>query len=242
MATVYLARDVRHERHVAIKVLKRELADRHRRRPVHRRDSHDRASSTSSHSAAVRFRRCRRTAVLRDAIRRRRIVTQPPARARRAADRGSGADSSRSGGCAGARARVGHHPPRRQARQRPDVWRSRVPGGLRRGSRGRRARRPGSDRDRHGPDGGHARLHGAGAGDRRRHRSPNRRVRIRRDGVRAAGWRAAIHRHPSGHRDCPVDRGACAVDHAPPRHARTARERDHAMPAEEAGRAMAADR
>ena len=82
-----------------------------------------------------------------------------------------------------------------------DVWRSRVPGGLRcRGCRALVARiRP----HRHGPDGGHfgymAPEQDRGVIDRRSDAAH------RCDGM--SFWQAAaIHRHSSGHRDCPVDR------------------------------------
>ena len=179
---------------------------RHRRRPVPRRDPDDRASPASAHSAALRFRRRRRPAVLRDAVRRRRIAPQPLAPHGALPIRGSGRGFSE-------RWRM-----RWPTRTRPGIIHRDVkPDNVLMSGRHvfladfgvARAVAAHVAQDQTvtgtGPDGRHARLHGARAGDRRRRRSPKRHVCIRRNGVQASGWRAAIHRHASGHRDCPVD-------------------------------------
>ena len=87
MATVYLAEDLKHDRKVAIKVLHPELARRHRRRALPRRDQDHRQPAAPAHP-----RRCIDSgeadglALLRHAVRRGRVAARPP-HAREAAPR-----------------------------------------------------------------------------------------------------------------------------------------------------------
>ena len=76
MATVYLARDIRHERSVAIKVLRPELAARLGQRAVPARDQGHRQSAASEHPPALRLRRRRRLPLLRDAVCRGRVAAR----------------------------------------------------------------------------------------------------------------------------------------------------------------------
>ena len=84
MATVYLARDVRHNRHVALKVLEPRTRRGARRRAVLSRDPGHGEPAASEPAAAVRLGRGGRAAVLRHAVRRGRDAAAP-ARAREAA-------------------------------------------------------------------------------------------------------------------------------------------------------------
>jgi len=94
MATVYLAQDLKHNRKVAIKVLKPELAaalgpERFSRRSKSRRASRTRTSCRST------FGRSHGSAVLRDALRRRRDAAESSRPRRPLAARPSGADLAR---------------------------------------------------------------------------------------------------------------------------------------------------
>ena len=70
MAVVFLARDVRHDRHVAIKVFRSDIGDASRRRAVPARDPAARAAAASTHSPALRLRHDRRDQLLRQPVRR----------------------------------------------------------------------------------------------------------------------------------------------------------------------------
>ena len=74
MATVYLAQDLKHDREVAIKVLHPELAATIGARPVRPRDPDRRQAPAPQHPRAVRLGRGRRPAVLRHAVRLRRVA------------------------------------------------------------------------------------------------------------------------------------------------------------------------
>ena len=74
MATVYLAHDVRHERPVALKVLRAEQSAAARRRAVRAGDQSPRAAAASVRSPASRFGRSRRRSLFRHAVRRGRIA------------------------------------------------------------------------------------------------------------------------------------------------------------------------
>ena len=59
MANVYLAQDVKHDREVAVKVLRPELAAVLGAEPIHTRDHDHRQSSASSHPPPPRLGRSR---------------------------------------------------------------------------------------------------------------------------------------------------------------------------------------
>ena len=79
----------RHNRQVALKVMKSEIVADRRRRPVRQGNPDDCEPQASAHPAALRFRLGRRRAVLRDAVHRRRVA--------------AGADPPRRGPCLSAR-------------------------------------------------------------------------------------------------------------------------------------------
>ena len=76
MATVYLAQDLKHGRRVALKVMRPELAHGARARAVPARDRIAGQPAAPPHPGAARFRRSGRHAVLRDALRRGRVVAR----------------------------------------------------------------------------------------------------------------------------------------------------------------------
>ncbi len=166
-------------------------------RAVHPRGQVRGRAVASQRGARVRGRRDRRpqAPLHRDAVRRGPLPGPvdgaAPAldRARRAADhRRSGRRPRR-----GARARAAA--PRREARQRAARGRlgPRVRGRLRRQRRaGRHLARSHRQPHGHRPRGGHADLHEPGAGGGRAADRQERRLQPRRDGVRAAGGRAAV--------------------------------------------------
>ncbi len=78
MATVYLARDLRHERDVALKVLRPELAAVMGARALPRRDPHHRQPPAPAHPPPLRLRRGRLLPLLRDALRGGRVAPRPP--------------------------------------------------------------------------------------------------------------------------------------------------------------------
>ena len=92
MATVYLAQDLRHDRKVALKVLRPELVRRDRRRAVPRRDQAHRQPPAPAHPPAVRLGRGRRLPLLRHAVRRGRVAARPAQPGEAAPGRRRGAD------------------------------------------------------------------------------------------------------------------------------------------------------
>ena len=80
MATVYLAHDLKHDRHVALKVLRPDLGAVARRRAIPARDPARRPPPASPHPAAARLRRGRRAPLLRHALRRGRVAARPARR------------------------------------------------------------------------------------------------------------------------------------------------------------------
>ena len=78
MATVYLARDLRHHRHVALKVF--HPSWRPCSAPNGSCRDHHREPAAPAHPAALRLRRSRRPALLRDAVRGRRESARPARR------------------------------------------------------------------------------------------------------------------------------------------------------------------
>ena len=106
MARVYRAADLKHSRAVAIKVLKPELqgmiaVDRFLR------------------EIRLTFRRSRRTILLRNASRRRRVAARPADPRGAAADGRRGSDRPRGRRCAALRAPVGSRAPRYQTGEHP---------------------------------------------------------------------------------------------------------------------------
>ena len=211
MATVYLAHDLRHERKVAIKVLRPELA------AVIGAERFLREIKTIAHLqhphilGLIDSRRGRRHRVLRHAVRRGRIAPRP-APAREAAPRRRGrADRHRGRRRARLRPPPRRDPSRHQARERPAPRRPGAGRRLRHRPRDLQRRRQPHDRDRHVAR--HAALHVARAGDgRARDHRPLRRLRARRGDLRDAGGRAAVHRpHGAGdHRQGAHRRAAAA--------------------------------
>ena len=82
MATVYLAEDIRHDRKVALKVLKPELASALGPERFLREIDIDREPAPPAHPAALRFGQRGRISVLRDALRRGRVAARSPTRER----------------------------------------------------------------------------------------------------------------------------------------------------------------
>jgi hypothetical protein len=76
MATVYLAHDLKHERDVAIKVLREDLSASLDAGPLPPRGEDRRATTTSAHPAAARLGRSRRVPVFRDALRQRTVAAR----------------------------------------------------------------------------------------------------------------------------------------------------------------------
>ena len=155
MATVYLAKDLRHGRKVAIKTLRAELAvsigaDRFLREI--------RLAANLQHPnilGALRLGRSGRHPLLRDAVHRGRVVAGP-ARPRAAAPHlRRRPDHPRGRGGPGLRPRPRRRPPRHQAREHPAPERPRARGRLRHRPGAGRGRRE-ADPDGHG--GGHART------------------------------------------------------------------------------------
>ena len=193
MATVYLARDLKHDRQVALKVLRPELGAVLGRGAVPGRDQDHRPARPSAHPHADRLGRGGGVPLLRAALCAGRVAARS-AQPRQAAGHRGGADDHQAGG---QRARLrpppGRGAPGHQAGEHPD------PGG--RGDAGRfrhRARREGGrGQPAHG-DGAvarHAAVHEPGAGDRRpAARCPQRRLQPGRRAVRDAHRRAAHDR------------------------------------------------
>ena len=77
MATVYLARDLKHRRRVALKVLRPELGAVPWTRPVSGRDQRDRQPAASASGAPFRIGRGGRVVVLCDAVYRGRYPARP---------------------------------------------------------------------------------------------------------------------------------------------------------------------
>ncbi len=163
MATVYLAEDLKHDRKVAIKVLKPELAAVLGAERFVVEIKTTAALQPSAHPAAVRFGHGGRLPVLRHALHRGRDDPREAEPRNAVRRRRSGADRARSGRRARLRAPARRDPPRHQAREHPAARRARDGDGLRhRARRQRRGRRP-HDRDRAVVR--HAALHVARAGD-----------------------------------------------------------------------------
>ena len=92
MATVYLAQDLKHDRKVAIKVLRPGARGGHRRRAVSARDQDDRQPPAPAHPRADRLAARRDgTALLRHAVRRGRVAARPAGPREAASDRRRGA-------------------------------------------------------------------------------------------------------------------------------------------------------
>ena len=186
MATVYLAQDLRHDRKVAVKVLRPELAAVIGAERFLSRDQDHREPPAPAHPAAVRFRRGRRLPVLRHALRRRRVAARPVDAREAAPDRRRGADRHRGRRRARLCPPSRRHPPRHQAREHPAARRARAGGRLRHRARGQQGRRHPDDRDRDVAR--HADIHESRAGDgRARHHGAERRVRPRLRDLRDAG-------------------------------------------------------
>ena len=132
MATVYLAHDLKHDREVAIKVLRPELAAVARARALPARDPARRAAAASAHPAAVRLRRGRRASSTTSCRSMRgRDAARPARRGAQLPDRRRGAHRARGGRRARLRASARRRPPRHQAGEHPAA----------RGPRGRRGLR-----------------------------------------------------------------------------------------------------
>ena len=195
MATVYLAHDLKHDRKVAIKVLRPELAAVIGAERFLARDQDDRQSAASAHP-----RRCidsgeaDGTAVLRDAVRRGRVAPRPAEPGEAAPDRRCGPDRHRGRRRARLRAPPRRDPPRHQAREHPAARRLGAGRGLRhRAGACQRGRRQPHDRDRHVAR--HAALHESRAGDGgARDHGAERRLRPGLRALRDADRRAAVHR------------------------------------------------
>lgn len=154
------------------------------------RDPHHRPAQPPAHPAAPRFGRGRRPPVLRDAVRRRRIAPGAPAPRRGLGPRRRAAPGPGRGHGAGTRASPGHHPSRREARERP-LLRGRTDGRRLRHRTGDHERRRRSAHPQRLPR-GHARVHESRAGDGRLAGGrPHRRLRPRVRGLRTAGRRDA---------------------------------------------------
>ena len=199
MATVYLARDLKHERTVAIKVLRPELSaslggDRFLREIQ--------VAANLQHPnilGSVRLGRGRRAAVLRHAVRRGRIAPRPAEQGAAAPAPRRAADHPRGGRGARVRPRARDRPPRHQAGEHPAPRRPRAGGRLRHRAGREPGRRREADPDRHG--GRHAALHEPRAGARQRARGrPERHLQPGLRAVRAADRPAAVHR-PERHGD-----------------------------------------
>ena len=172
MATVYLARDLRHDRPVALKVLHPELAASARPRAVPAGDPARRPAAAPAHPHGARLRRGRRGALLwftmpyvegeslRDRLRReRQLPVEDALRITREAAQ-----------ALAVRPRAGRHPPRHQAREpAPHPRRQHARRRLRDRPGARRGAATSADRDR--PRGRHAGLHESGAGRGRARRS-----------------------------------------------------------------------
>ena len=201
MATVYLAQDLKHDRKVAVKVLRPELAAvigaerflSEIKTTANLQHPHILPLFDSGEADSFLFYVMPyvQGETVRDRI----------AREKQLPDRRRGADRLRSGRGPRLRAPARRHPPRHQARKHPAARRIR-PGGRFRHRAGRQqGRRRAHDRNRHEPR--HAALHEPRAGDGRAgdHR-PLRCVRAGLRALRDAPRRAALHRP---HRT--VDRG-----------------------------------
>ena len=196
MATVYLAHDRKHNRKVAVKVMRPELAstlgaDRFLREvEIAAQLSHPHILPMYDSGAG------RRRPLLRHAVRRGRVAPGRIQRERQLPVEDVLRLAREVAEALAVRARARHRPSRHQARQRPAHRRARAGGRLR--HRARHGRQRGDHRDRH--RGRHAALHESGAGHRRsRSRRAHRRVRARRRAVRDARGRAAVHRaHGAG--------------------------------------------
>ena len=164
MATVYLAEDLKHDRKVALKVLRARAGRGARRRAVRAGDHDHRRAAAPAHPAAVRLRHRRRLPLLRHAVHRRRDAARRSSIARR-----SSASTRRCGSprevadALRLRAPARRDPPRHQAREHPAARRPADGGGLRDRAGGERGGRRADDRDR--AVARHAALHEPRAGD-----------------------------------------------------------------------------
>lgn len=88
MATVYRAHDLKHDRKVALKILRPDLGAVAGRRSIPVGDPHLRGARSPAHPHAHRLRRVRRPALLRAAVRARRIAARATGSGKAARDRG----------------------------------------------------------------------------------------------------------------------------------------------------------
>ena len=192
MAVVYLARDVKHERRVAIKVLKPELsatigAERFLRE-IRVAAQLQHPNILGLYDSGVR----RRPPLLRDAVHRGRVPSRPADPGAPAPDRGRPPDRPRSRRSPAVCPRTQDHPPRHQAREHPAAGRP-CPGGRLRHRQGGRVG-AGSKLTETGHGGRHAPLHEPRAVARRRHGRAERRVQPWVRALRTAGGPAAVRR------------------------------------------------
>ena len=223
MATVYLAQDIRHDRRVAVKVLRPELAAvigaerflAEIKLTANLQHPHILPLFDSGEADGYLFYVMPYVEgeTLRDRLTREKQL--PVADALRITERGR----------RGARLRPPprRDPPRHQAREHPAARRPGAGGRLRHRARGQQGRREPDDRDRHVAR--HAALHEPRAGDgRARDHRPLGRLRPGRRAVRDALGRPALHRlhragggGAGGHREPPL---AHAQRHTIPRTSR----------------------
>ena len=165
MAVVFRARDLRHHRVVAVKIMHPEARARPRARTLPARDPRCRGASASEHRRRARLRGSERRPVLRYAVRRGRDVT-PSARAREAPEcRRRTSHRARDRRRPRLRARARSCPPRRQAREHSARRHgARSSSGLRHRAGGAVGARRSADRYRGLSR--HTGIHGAGAGAR----------------------------------------------------------------------------
>ena len=193
MATVYLAQDLRHDRQVALKVLRPELAAvigaerflAEIKLTANLQHPHILPLFDSGEADGYLF-------YVMPFVEGE--IAARPAQPREAAPRRRGGpDRDRGGLRARLRAPARRRPPRHQAREHPAARRPGAGGRLRHRARGQQGGRQPDDRDRDVAR--HAALHEPRAGDgRARDHRPLRRLRARRRALRDAHRRPAVHR------------------------------------------------
>ncbi|MBK8003855.1 MAG: PD40 domain-containing protein [Gemmatimonadetes bacterium] len=199
VATVYLAHDVKHERKVAIKVLRPELAavigaERFLREI--------KTIATLQHPhilGLIDSGELEGTAYYVMPFVEGRVAARPPGPGEAAAGGGRGAARHRGGRRPRLRASPRDHPPRHQARERDAARRRRAGDRLRHRAGREQDGRDTDDRDGDEPRDTALHVAGTGHGGARDH-GALRRVRARRHDLRDAGGGAALHRaHRAGH-------------------------------------------
>ena len=161
MATVYLAQDLKHRRPVAVKVLHPHLAANVGADRFLREIEIAAGLNHPAHPHPYRLGQRRRTALLRHAVRRRRVAARAADPRGPAAGREAVELTRKVAGGARLRACARRRPPGRQARER-DAARGRGDGHRLRHRQGAERRRRVAHADRHVAR--HARLHEPGAG------------------------------------------------------------------------------